>query len=117
MGYPHPGIFTVLTALGFVVLLFGRKLPGIVIAAPAFAALALATAARQYPLTERIILFLLPSFIIALVVFAESLASLTGLREWFAQVVLSILVGFAVTPCSTGCRRTTSNISVQSSNM
>jgi len=97
MGYPHPGIFTVLTALGLVVLVFGRKLPGIVIAAPVFAAL-LASAARQYPLTERIILFLLPSFIIALVVAAESLASLAGASGWFPRVVLSILVGFAAYP-------------------
>jgi hypothetical protein len=97
MGYPHPGIFTVLTALGLVMLVFGRKLPGIVIAAPVFAAL-LASAARQYPLTERIILFLLPSFIIALVVSAESLASLARLRAWFPRVVLVVLVGFAAYP-------------------
>jgi hypothetical protein len=97
MGYPHPGIFTVLTALGFVVLIFGRKLAGMVIAAPLIAAL-LASAARQYPLTERIILFLLPSFIIALVVSAESLASLARLRAWFPRIVLSILVGFAAYP-------------------
>ena len=97
MGYPHPGTFTVLTALGFVVLVFARKLPGIIIAAPLFAAL-LASAARQYPLTERIILFLLPSFIIALVVSVESLASLARQGRWFPRIVLSILVGFAAYP-------------------
>jgi hypothetical protein len=97
LGYPHPGIFTILTALGLLVLVFRRGWPGIVIAAPVIAAL-LASAARQYPLTERVILFLLPSFIIALVAFAESLASLAGRREWSSPVVLSILVGFAAYP-------------------
>jgi hypothetical protein len=97
MGYPHPGIFTMLTALGFAVLIFRRKLPGIVVAAPVFAAL-VASAARQFPLTDRIILFLLPSFIIALAISAESLASLTGRQGWFSWVGLSILVGFAAYP-------------------
>jgi Dolichyl-phosphate-mannose-protein mannosyltransferase len=97
MAYPHPGIFTLLTAVGFGVLVFRRKLPGLVIAAPLFAVL-LASAARQYPLTDRIILFLLPSFIIALAVSAETLASLAGPRGWVPWVVLSILVGFAAYP-------------------
>lgn len=97
LGYTHPAIFTVLAALGFVALVFGRKPAGIVIAAPLMAAL-LASAARQYPLTDRIILFLLPSFIIALVVSAESLASLARLRGWFPRILLSILVGFAAYP-------------------
>jgi hypothetical protein len=96
-GYPHPVIFTILSGLGLVVLVFGRKLRGIVIAAPVFATL-LASAARQYPLTERIILFLLPSFIIALVVSAESLTSLVKLGGWFPRIALFILVGFAAYP-------------------
>jgi len=98
MAYPHSGVFTILTAIGLVALVIVRKIPGALVAAPVFFTL-IASAAQQYPFADRTILFLLPSFIIALVVSVEALASAVGQR-WRAgaNILLSGLVGFAAYP-------------------
>jgi hypothetical protein len=97
MAYPHPGVFTVLTGMGLVVLGLLRKMSGALIAAPVFLTL-IASAVRQYPFADRTILFLVPSFIIALVVSVETMASVVVHWRRALHFMLSVLVGFAAYP-------------------
>ena len=64
LGYPLSPLYPALTAIGFVVLWFQRKRLAVILLAPV--ALTLATAiAREYPFSDRLILFLVPSLILA----------------------------------------------------
>jgi hypothetical protein len=85
LGYLYPGIFVAFILVGYLVL--WRRRPGatMLIVAPVGVALA-AAAANQYPFSDRLILFLVPGFLLAIA---------AGI-EWIRERASSILGGFGL---------------------
>ena len=98
LAYPHPGIYLVLAALGF--WLLGRQSATIatLLLAP-IAAIIAAAVARQYPFSDRLILFLLPSFFIALAVSVDWMyRKLTAWSKYLGWLAVIAVMGPAVYP-------------------
>jgi len=90
--YPLPFLFVLLVAIGGVGLCVRKPVAGALLIGPIGLAL-LASAARLYPFNARLCLFLLPSFLLALVVGVENLGDL--LRWQPARYAPWVLVPFA----------------------
>jgi len=98
LAYPHPEYYLLLAALGF--WLLWRRLGAIVALLLAPMAVALAAAvARQYPFSDRLILFLVPTLFIAIAASIDwiyrKMASWSTYAGWLA---VTVLVGPAVYP-------------------
>lgn len=65
MGYPFPRLYAVLAGAGYVVLWYRQKELALALVGPAALTLA-AAIARQYPFSDRLILFLVPSLLLAI---------------------------------------------------
>lgn len=98
LAYPAPALYLGLAVLGFAVLWHRNRSSAALLIAPICLTLA-AAVARQYPFSDRLILFLVPSFFIAIGASAEQI------REWLNRwskvlgvVVLLLVVGPAVYP-------------------
>lgn len=74
LAYPLPTLYAVLTAIGFGLLWGQNRRAAVLLMAPLAMALS-AAVARQYPFSDRLILFLVPSFILAIA------AAIEGLRR------------------------------------
>jgi hypothetical protein len=98
LAYRRPGAFVLATILGMLLLPTKRKTLGWIVVAPILLAL-VGSAAGQYPLSDRLILYLIPAFFIAVVFAAETVAvALT--REWqpAVGVVLALLAVWTAYP-------------------
>jgi hypothetical protein len=98
LAYPFPLLYLALAAFGFFT--FNRRRAGAwaLVLAPIAVALA-AAAAHQYPFSDRLILFLLPSFFLAIASsiewIREHLSTVSGSLGWVASM---LLVGPALYP-------------------
>lgn len=75
LAYPLPVMYIVLTAVGFAVLWRQHRRTGALLLAPVVFALA-AAVIRQYPFSDRLILFLVPAFMLAIA------AAVEGVRKF-----------------------------------
>ena len=78
LAYPEPALYFVLIVVGFGVLLRRQRTLAVCLLAPIAATLG-AAVARQYPFADRLILFLIPMFLLALG------AGIEKFREWVAR--------------------------------
>ena len=74
LGYPWPSLFVAITLLGFGALWRRNRRAAVLVLAPLVAALGAAWI-RMYPFSDRVILFLLPIFLLALAAGIEWLRS------------------------------------------
>jgi Dolichyl-phosphate-mannose-protein mannosyltransferase len=95
LAYPWPGAFALLTGIGMVLLVAKRKALGAIVVAPVLLTL-VASAAGRYPFSDRVILFLLPCFIVA-IVFATEQISLLLTRFWHPATLVALATLSAVT--------------------
>ena len=91
LGYPLPVVYIVLTAVGFAVLWRRHRRTGALLLAPLVFALA-AAVIRQYPFSDRLILFLVPGFMLAIA------AAVEGVRRllWPVSRPLGVLATIAI---------------------
>ena len=75
LAYPLPVVYIVLTAVGFAVLWRQNRRTGALLMAPVVFALA-AAVIRQYPFSDRLILFLVPGFMLAIAAAVEGVRRL-----------------------------------------
>jgi hypothetical protein len=98
LGYLYPGFFVILTVLGWIVLCRREIGAAVLIAAPIGATLAAATA-HQYPFSDRLVLFLIPGFLLALAAALESIRQrLSWISKPLGSVVVLALLGLALFP-------------------
>lgn len=72
LSYPWPKVYAVLTAAGFAVLWLRNRRAALYLSAPLLVTFA-AAAVRQYPFSDRLIIFLVPAFMLALGAAVEEL--------------------------------------------
>jgi hypothetical protein len=77
-GYPWPLVFTLLAVLGFVSLWRQRRDVALLLLGPLLVTLA-AAVAQQYPFRARVVLFLLPTFLLS------AAASIAWIADWIAK--------------------------------
>ncbi|MPZ76284.1 MAG: hypothetical protein GEU77_07145 [Deltaproteobacteria bacterium] len=94
LGYPAPELYLTLTGLGFWVLWRRRRNIALLVLAPLAVTLA-AAVLRQYPFTDRLILFLVPSFILAI---AVSVDWIWRLVASYSRVLAALALVIIVTP-------------------
>jgi hypothetical protein len=98
LAYPAPPVYALLTAAGTIVLWSRERARSVLLTVPVLVTLA-AAIARQYPFSDRLILFLLPSFILAMAAAVDALFRLLRphSRAW-AWTACAAIVGPAVYP-------------------
>jgi hypothetical protein len=99
MAYPFPNLFLFLGVVGAAALWVGRRGLALLLVAPITAALA-AAVVRQYPFSDRMVLFLFPSFLLLLAAGMEALygavAKVSQLAAWAALALLLLAVVYPV---------------------
>ncbi|HEX8407946.1 MAG TPA: hypothetical protein VF883_03720 [Thermoanaerobaculia bacterium] len=88
--YPFAAAFGILALLGIVALWRQRRDAALLIAAP-FVVSLLAATAQQYPFRTRLVVFLIPSALLAVAAGAGWIADLAGRRSTIAAAALAIL--------------------------
>ena len=98
LAYPEPSLFVVLTGLGFVALWRRRREAALILLTPVAMAI-VAAWLHRYPFKERLILFLIPVFLLAIA------AGIEWLHRWgstfsprAAALGAAALVAFAISP-------------------
>ncbi|MEX0804158.1 MAG: glycosyltransferase family 39 protein [Candidatus Binatia bacterium] len=94
LGYPAPELYIALTGLGFWLLWRRRRNVALLLVTPLAVTLA-AAVLRQYPFTDRLILFLIPSFILAM---AVSVDWIWRLVASYSRVLAALALVIIVTP-------------------
>lgn len=87
--YPLPWIFALLAILGVLVLWFQRRDVALFVAAPIVITM-IAAMAQQYPFRQRLIVFLVPTALVAAAAGAGWIADLAAKRSAVAAVAISI---------------------------
>jgi hypothetical protein len=99
--YPMPLLYIALTAAGFIALWKQDRRSGLLLVAPVIIALA-AAVARQYPFSNRLILYLVPTFLIAIAAAVEWIRVRLSMR-WppAGAVAMALLAAPTVVPVLT----------------
>lgn len=102
LGYPLPAMYVVLTVLGFAVLWRQNRRTAVLLMAPLVFALG-AAVVRQYPFSDRLILFLVPSFMLAIAAATEGVRRLVWpfSRTLGALAVIGLLLPAVYTVAAT----------------
>jgi len=98
LGYPWPQLFTVATITGFLQLARTRPATALVLFGPVLVAVA-ASLAHLYPLSGRLLVFLLPVLLLATAAGAQAIWSWFGDRSRFAGLIAAAV--FVVIPVYT----------------
>jgi len=102
LGYPAPALYIVLMIVGFGRLWHTHRRAALLVLAPVAATLC-AAVFRHYPFSDRLILFLVPSFILAIA------ASIEWVRGWTARysgALMAVLIFCLMTPTIYGISET-----------
>ena len=94
LGYPAPAVYVALAMLGFWRLWRQNRDAALLILAPIIMTLA-AAAAHQYPFSDRLILFLVPNFFLAIAAAVEWIRRSVGL---YSRTLMALVVCMAVAP-------------------